>query len=312
MAFKRFTHDRACIANPPIGVQCAMSEATAPSKAAEKIWFITGSSTGFGRELAEQLLALGASVVATARKPEQLAALQEKYGHQVLTLALDVTQPEQIDAAVEAAIAQFGRIDVLVNNAGYGVVGALEEATADEYRPMFETNVFGLIRMTQAVLPGMRAQRSGHILNLSSIGGLIATPGLAYYNASKFAVEALSEALTGELAPLGIQVTVVEPGPFRTDFLGRSGVRAAQEIPDYSNTAGNARKYFDHNDGKQAGDPVRAVKAMIAAVEAPVAPKHMLLGKSAFERFSTRLDLWRTELEAGHETAVNADFPAGE
>ena len=312
MVFEKFTRDRPCIANPPIGVQCAMSEATAQAKAQDKIWFITGSSTGFGRELAEQLLALGAGVVATARKPEQLAALQEKYGRQVLTLALDVTQPEQIDAAVEAALAQFGRIDVLVNNAGYGVVGALEEVVEEEYRPMFETNVFGLIRMTQAVLPGMRAQRSGHILNVSSIGGLIATPGLAYYNASKFAVEAISEALAGEVAPLGIQVTAVEPGPFRTDFLGRSGVRAAKQINDYTNTAGNARKYFENNDGKQAGDPVRAVQAMIAAVEAPAAPRHMLLGKSAFERFNTRLDLWRTELEAGRETALAADYPAGE
>ena len=276
---------------------------------ADKVWLITGASTGLGRELAEQVLAAGGSVAATARKPEQLALLTENYGDQALALALDVTDQASIDAAVTATLAHFGRIDVLVNNAGYGLVGAIEEASENEFMPMFDTNVFGLLRVTRAVLPGMRQQGSGHILNLSSIGGLIATPGLGYYNATKFAVEGISEALTGELQPLGIRVTVVEPGPFRTDFLGRSGVAAERRIEAYDQTAGKSRQYFTDNDGKQKGDPARAAKAMIAAVEADRAPKHLLLGQSAFERMTARVELWQKDLQAMRETAIGADFP---
>ena len=256
---------------------------------AGKVWLITGASTGLGRVLAEQVLAGGGQVAATARRPEQLELLRETYGRAVMTLALDVTRQESVDDAIEQATGHFGRIDVLVNNAGYGLVGAIEEADEEEVRQEFETNVFGLLRVTRAVLPGMRERRSGHILNLSSIGGLIATPGLGYYNASKFAVEGLSEALAGELKPLGIHVTVVEPGPFRTDFLGRSGVISETRIADYEATAGNARKYFTENDGKQKGDPVRAAQAMMAAVEAAEPPKHLLLGRSA----------WGTDVGAG-------------
>ncbi len=274
----------------------------------QRVWFITGASTGFGKVLTEKLVQDGQYIVATARKPEQISPL----GDNGLALELDVTKQATVDAAVAAAIAKFGRIDVLVNNAGYGLVGALEEPSEAEIAQVFETNVFGLLRVTRAILPHMRAAKSGHILNLSSIGGLIATPGLGYYNATKFAVEALSEALTGECAPLGIKVTVVEPGPFRTDFLGRSGAIAANVIEDYKTTAGKARQYFTDNDGKQAGNPARAVAAMIAAVEAEIAPKHLLLGKSAFERMTARLEQWHKDLEAGRETAINADFPAGD
>ncbi len=277
-----------------------------------KVWLITGASTGLGRVLAEQVLAAGGSVVATARKPEQLALLHEKYGQQALVLALDVTDEDSVENALAAAVEHFGRIDVLVNNAGYGLVGAIEEANDEDIRAEFETNVFGLLRVTRAVLPGMRAQRSGHILNLSSIGGLIATPGLGYYNATKFAVEAFSEALAGEVKPLGIHVTTVEPGPFRTDFLGRSGMISEKRIADYDASAGNARKYFTENDGKQKGDPVRAAKAMMAAVEASAPPRHLLLGKSAWERMDARLAQWRKDLDEGRETALGADFPEGE
>ena len=278
---------------------------------ADKVWLITGASTGLGRVLAEQVLTAGGQVAATARKPEQLALLREKYGQAALTLALDVTQQDSVEDAVAEVQQRFGRVDVLVNNAGYGLVGAIEEAADADIEQVFATNVFGLLRVTRAVLPGMRERRSGHILNLSSIGGLIASPGLGYYNATKFAVEAISESLTGELKPLGIKVTVVEPGPFRTDFLGRSGVISENRIADYDATAGNARRYFAENDGKQKGDPVRAAQAMMAAVEAADAPKHLLLGQSAWERMSARVEQWQKDLAAGRETAFGADFPEG-
>jgi NAD(P)-dependent dehydrogenase (short-subunit alcohol dehydrogenase family) len=274
-----------------------------------KIWFITGASTGFGRLLAEQVLAAGESVIATARKPAQIADLQQKYPETALALALDVTDETSIDSAVDAAIERFGHVDVLVNNAGYGLAGAIEEATEAEFMPVFETNVFGLIRVTRALLPHFRAQRSGNIVNLSSIGGLIGSAGWGYYNASKFAVEGFSEALHAELAPLGIHVTIVEPGPFRTDFLGRSGVEAEQRIADYDQTAGKTRQYFHEQAGKQPGDPAKAVAAIIAAVESPEPPRHLVLGKLAFNRMSARLDQWKQELTGWQETSLGADFP---
>ena len=272
----------------------------------KRVWFITGASTGFGKVLAAKLAQDGQQVVATARKPEQITT----HGDNVLALELDVTKQPTIDAAVSAAIARFGRIDVLVNNAGYGLVGAIEEPTEAEIAQVFDTNVFGLLRVTRAVLPYMRAAKSGHILNLSSIGGLIASPGIGYYNATKFAVEALSEALRAECEPLGIKVIVVEPGPFRTDFLGRSGAIADKVIEDYVPTAGKMRAYFSENDGKQAGDPDRAVAAMVAAVDSSTPPKHLILGRSAFERMSARVEQWQKDLASGRETAINADFPA--
>ncbi len=177
---------------------------------------------------------------------------------------------------------------------------------------MFDTNLFGLLQVTRAFLPQFRKQRSGHILNLSSIGGLIGGPGMGLYNASKFAVEGLSEALAAELAPLGIHVTIIEPGPFRTDFLGRSGVLAEKRIADYDNTAGNMRKYFNDNNGKQRGDPQRAVKAMIAVVESPNPPLHLLLGVSALTRFRGKLDNWQKEIAAWEKVTVGADFPEGQ
>jgi NAD(P)-dependent dehydrogenase (short-subunit alcohol dehydrogenase family) len=274
----------------------------------QRVWFITGASTGFGRLLAEQVLAKGDKVVATARKPEQIADLTHNHPGAALTLALDVTDNNAVEVAVDSAIKQFGRIDVLVNNAGYGLAGAIEEATEEEYMPVFETNVFGLITLTKAVLPHLRKQRSGHIVNLSSIGGLIGSPGWGFYNASKFAVEGFSEALAAELAPLGIHVTIVEPGPFRTDFLGRSGVEAQQRIADYDQTAGKTRQYFHDQAGKQAGDPAKAAAAIIAAVEAENPPKHLVLGKIAYNRMTQRLDQWKQELEAWRDVSLGADF----
>ena len=274
-----------------------------------KVWFITGASTGFGREMAEQLLAAGAKVVATARKPEQVSDLAGKYPDTALILPLDVTKDEAVTAAVAQALAKFGQVDVLVNNAGYGLCGAFEEATEAEFMPMFETNVFGLIRVTKALLPNFRALKSGHIVNLSSIGGLVGLQGWGYYNASKFAVEGLSEALATELAPLGVKVLIVEPGPFRTDFLGRSSQEAALRIPDYDQTAGKTREYLVANAGKQAGDPVRAVQAILAAVASPNTPRHLVLGKMAFNRFKQKIAEFEADMTAWESTTLGADFP---
>jgi NAD(P)-dependent dehydrogenase (short-subunit alcohol dehydrogenase family) len=275
----------------------------------QRVWFITGTSLGFGRELAAQLLKAGQKVVATSRRPEQLAELVAGYSATALAVKLDVNDAASVEAAVKAAIERFGRVDVLINNAGYGLAGAVEEATEAEFMPVFETNVFGLIRLTRALLPQFRKQRSGHIVNLSSIGGLIGSPGWAYYNATKFAVNGFSEGLAAELAPLGIHVTVIEPGPFRTEFLGQSGQEAAARIADYDQTAGKTREYFQTQGGKQAGDPERAAAAIIAAVESPEPPKHLVLGKIALTRFRKRLEDWKTELDRWEATTVGADYP---
>jgi NAD(P)-dependent dehydrogenase (short-subunit alcohol dehydrogenase family) len=277
----------------------------------DRVWFITGASTGIGRLLAEEVLKAGGKVVATARKLDTIADLEQQYPKAAKVLMLDVTDPGQIDSAVTQAFAQFGQIDVLVNNAGYGVAGAVEEVSEAEFLPMFETNFFGLVRVTRAFLPYLRKQRSGHILNLSSISGLIGNQGGGYYNASKFAVEGLSEALAAELAPLGIKVTIIEPGPFRTDFLGRSGIMAATRIADYDNTAGNNRKYFAENDGKQKGDPLRAAHAMMQVVESPNPPLHLLLGVSALQRVRAKLESWQKEIAAWEPVTIGADFPEG-
>jgi len=278
----------------------------------QKVWFVTGASTGLGRELVEHLLVSGASVVATARKPEQLTDLTEKYPETALALKLDVTSQADVDAAVQDALKRFVKIDVLVNNAGYGTVGAVEEQAEEEFRPMFETNVFGLIRVTQAVLPHLRAQGSGHILNLSSIGGLVASPGFGLYNGTKFAVEGISEALAQEVAPLGIKLTIIEPGPFRTDFLGRSGVPAKKHIAGYEQSSGKMRAYFDSMNGKQAGDPKKAAAAIAAVVEAEHPPLRLLLGAATIPRLQGKLDALKKDVEAWKATTIGADFPAGQ
>jgi NAD(P)-dependent dehydrogenase (short-subunit alcohol dehydrogenase family) len=277
-----------------------------------RVWFITGASAGFGRLLAEEVLKAGDKVVATARKVDTIADLEKQYPESAKALALDVSDAGQVDAAVAAAIAHFGRVDVLVNNAGYGFVGAIEELSVAEFMPMFETNVFGLLKVTRAFLPHFRKQRSGNILNLSSIGGLLASPGWGYYNSTKFAVEGLSEALAAELAPLGVHVTIVEPGPFRTDFLGRSSAVSKVHIEDYDGTVGNTRSYRSDNDGKQRGDPLRAVHAMMQVVESPKPPLRLLLGVSALQRLRAKLDTWQKEIAEWEPVTVGADFPEGE
>ena len=285
---------------------------TSDTSSSGKVWFITGASTGFGRLLTQEVLKAGGRVLATARKPEQIADLAQEYPDAARTFALDVTNPAQIAAVAKDAIAAFGRIDVLVNNAGYGIAGGIEETTEAEFMPVFETNVFGLMRVTRAFLPQFRTQRLGHIVNLSSMAGLAGSAGWGYYNASKFAVEGFSEALAAEMAPLGVKVTIVEPGPFRTDFLGRSGVEAALRIPDYDATVGKTREYFHDQAGKQRGDPMKAVHAIMDVVESENPPLHLILGAIALKRFRGKLDQWHEEIAAYEGVTLGADFPEGE
>ena len=271
------------------------------------VWFITGCSTGFGRELATQTLAGGFRVVMTARKPAEVEALADT--GEALVLKLDVTKPGQIDAAVKAAEEKYGGIDVLVNNAGIGYFAAIEEGEDKEVRRMFEINVFGLSRMIQAVLPGMRRRRKGCIVNISSLAGLRSAPALGYYNATKFAVEGLSGALWQEVEPLGIKVMVVEPSGFRTDWAGRSANESKKQIADYAKTAGAWRKEVRADSGKQPGDPVRAVKALIAAVESSKPPRHLLLGNDAYDGAMSKLKELEKDFSAGEAIARGADFP---
>jgi NAD(P)-dependent dehydrogenase (short-subunit alcohol dehydrogenase family) len=228
-----------------------------------------------------------------------------------LVARLDVEVPALVKDAVAQAQSRFGRIDVLVNNAGYGYLAAQEEGDDAEVRAMFETNVFGLIAMTKAVLPGMRARRQGHIVNISSVGGLVGFPGSGYYAATKFAVEGLSEALAKEVAHLGIKVTVVEPGPFRTDWAGRSLRQAKVPIADYAPSSGARRRAVSDGSGRQAGDPVRAAAAIVQAVLAPRPPLHLLLGRFAFAQAQEKLRTFGEETEAWRELTLGADYPEG-
>jgi len=276
------------------------------------VWFITGCSTGFGRELARAVLAHGYRAVVTARNPDSVRDIAEGHGNRALMLELDVTDAEEVRASVDAAETAFGRIDVLVNNAGIGYFGAIEESDENEVRRMFEVNVFGLARMIQAVLPNMRRRRSGHIVNVSSIGGIRAFPAVGFYSATKFAVVGLSESLALEVEPLGIKVTIVEPSGFRTDWAGRSANEATSEIADYADTAGANRRSIRGNSGRQPGDPVRAAEAIIKAVDAKEPPLHLLLGKAALKGANWKLDLLRRNFDAWQETTIGADFPHGE
>ena len=285
-----------------------MTPQTTPAESSKTpVWFITGCSTGFGQELAKQAIARGYRTVVTVR---DLAKLQDQVASdQVLLLQLDVTQPEQVAAAVKAAQARFGGIDVLVNNAGIGYFAALEEGEEAEVRKMFEVNVFGLTAMIQAVLPGMRARRSGCIVNLSSLAGLRGMPALGQYNATKFAVEGLSEALRQEVEPLGIRVMVVEPSGFRTDWAGRSADESKHQIDDYVATAGHVRRAIRAASGKQPGDPVRAAKAIVLAASSGQPPHHLLLGNDAFEGAMAKVEELRRDFAAGEAVARAADFP---
>jgi len=248
-------------------------------------WLITGCSTGLGRALAEAVLAAGQHAVVTARDAGKVADLATNNSARVLPLALDVTDSTQVTDAVSQAEEKFGHIDVLVNNAGYGYRAAVEEGDESDIRQLFETQFFGAVAMIKAVLPGMRARRSGAIVNISTIGVQIMPAGSGYYAASKAALEAMSGALHGELKPLGISVTVIEPGGFRTDFAGRSLTQSSTVIDDYAETAGKRRKEHDTAHGTQPGDPAKAAKAIIAAVESDEPPAFLLLGNDALNTY---------------------------
>jgi NAD(P)-dependent dehydrogenase (short-subunit alcohol dehydrogenase family) len=280
-----------------------MSDQNAP------VWFITGCSTGFGRGLAQLVLERGWRAVVTARNPDTVADFSTANDGRALVLKLDVTDPAQVAAAVKKAESTFGQIDVLVNNAGYGYLSAVEEGEDLEVRAMFEANFFGLAAMTRAVLPGMRQRRRGHIINISSIAGLVGFPGVGYYNATKFAVEGFSEALAKEVAPLGIKVLVVEPGPFRTDWAGRSLKQTGQPIEAYAETAGVRRGAIAGGSGHQAGDPLRAAEAMIQAVESETPPLHLVLGRMALENARAKFDRMGREFDKWEQTTLGADFP---
>ena len=231
-----------------------------------KVWFITGCSTGFGRNLAQEVLQNGGKVAVTARNTNDVKDLADKYPDTAFAIALDVTKPQQVKEAVQEAIDKFGHIDVLVNNAGIGYFGAIEESEDDQVRRMFEINFFGLAAVTKEVLPHLRKQRSGHIINISSVGGSVAFPGIGMYNATKFAVTGYSESLAKELAPLGIKVTVIAPSGFRTDWAGRSANNSKIEIEDYKGTAHTNQDAIRGNSGVQPGDPVRAAQAIMKIV----------------------------------------------
>jgi NAD(P)-dependent dehydrogenase (short-subunit alcohol dehydrogenase family) len=273
------------------------------------VWFITGCSTGFGRELAVILLKRGYRVVVTARDKTKVEDIVADHDANGVALKLDVDKQDQIDAAVNAAKAKFGRIDVLVNNAGYGYLAAVEEGDDADIRAMFDTNFFGLAAMTRAVLPLMRAQKSGAIVNISSIGGFIGNPGSAYYAATKFAVEGLSEALSKEVGPLGIKVLIVEPGPFRTDWGGRSLKTPKKPIDAYASTAIARRRQIQSFSGNQPGDPVRASEAIITAVEQDHSPLRLPLGAAAYELMGAEIAALKKEHDSLEAIARGADYP---
>ena len=277
-----------------------------------KVWFITGSSRGLGRSLTEAVLAKGDQVAATARNPEQLKDLVQRYPDQVYSIQLDVTDNDQIQAAVEATVKHFGRIDVLVNNAGFGITGAAEAFTDEQVRSQLDTNLYAPIEITRTVLPVMRKQRSGRILQISSIGGRVGGPGLTMYQAAKFGLGGFTEALAKEVAPLGIKVTVVEPGGFRTDW-GGSSMSFARDIEGYESTVGRMKGFLTEGNYIPMGDPDRAAKAMIDLVEHPEPPVHLVLGseavgllKQADAARQAALEKWLpVSVSTDHKDAVN-------
>jgi len=272
-----------------------------------KVWLITGSSRGMGRSLTEAVLEKGYQVVATARDPAKLADLVEKYGDLVRTIALDVTDPSAANAAVASAVTEFGRLDVLVNNAGYGNIGSIEDTSIDDFRAQIETNLFGVINMTKAAIPSMREQRAGHIIQLSSIGGRIGAIGRAPYSAAKWGVEGFSEVLAKEVGPLGIKVTIIEPGGFRTDFAG-SSTTIREGRPEYDSTVGATARFQRDYNGKQPGDPKKAASVIIQIAEIENPPLRLPLGSDASKNIE-QADLNRIDLtRKWRELSISTDF----
>ena len=274
---------------------------------AQKVWMITGASRGFGAEIAKAVLAAGDKVIASARKVEGLDHLGD--GENLFKVALDVTNEEQVIKAVNSAVKKVGRIDVLVNNAGYGLLGAVEESSAKEIENLYRTNVFGLLNVTRAVLPTMRKQRSGHIINMSSVGGYASGPGFGIYCSTKFAVEGIGEALSAELAPLGIHATIVEPGYFRTDFLDSSSLDMTKErIADYEETVGRLRAVAAEKNHQQPGDPKKLAKALIQLVNFPDPPVRLPLGTDSLARIAEKNAFVERETAKWRTLSASTDF----
>ena len=271
-----------------------------------KVWFITGASRGLGRSLTEAVLAKGDKVAATARRPEQLEELAVRYPGQVYPVKMDVTDEQQVEEAVAKSIAHFGRIDVVVNNAGFGITGAAEAFTREQITSQIETNLYGPIWVVRAVLPQLRKQRSGHILQISSLGGRLGTPGLTIYQAAKFGLVGFSEGLSKEIAPLGIRLTIVEPGGFRTDWAGES-MSFARKIDDYEQTVGVREKLFRDPDFKLMGDPAKAARVMIDVVNHPEPPLHLILGSEAVNLLKKSEAVKQAEFEKWLPVSVSTD-----
>jgi NAD(P)-dependent dehydrogenase (short-subunit alcohol dehydrogenase family) len=275
----------------------------------KKVWFITGTSSGFGRALAEEVLAKGERVVATARKPEVLRDLIEQYPETARAVRLDVTNLEEVKSAIREAVREFGRIDVLVNNAGYALVGAIEEAGGEQIKRQFDTNVFGVLNVTREALPILREQQSGHIVNIGSVVGFTAFASFGYYSATKFALEGLSEALAAEVAPHGIKTTIVEPGPFHTGYNSRGALAYGDNLlPEVYPSTEEMTKIFSHNDSPAVGDPVKAVQVIIEAVEAENPPFRLPLGLPAFEGIEAKLERVKQEISVWRERAIKTNF----
>jgi NAD(P)-dependent dehydrogenase (short-subunit alcohol dehydrogenase family) len=274
---------------------------------AERVWLVTGASRGFGRALSEALLERGDRVVATARSTDFVEEFSRDHPD-ALAVPLDVTDPAAARAAVERAVERFGALDVVVNNAGYGHFGAIEELADEEIRRQFEVNLFGVANVTRAALPQLRKQRSGHIVQISSLNGIEGMVGGGYYCSSKFAVEGLSESLAEEVAHLGIKVTIVEPGPHRTEFGSQESARVAEPIEDYRESVGRAREAFADIDGSQPGDPDRAALAIIAAVDADDSPLRLPLGRIAVESIRAKLERQLSEVAEWEALATSTEF----
>ncbi len=281
-----------------------MNPLTTPSR----VWLITGCSSGFGLALATALLSRGQQVIATAREPGALADLATLYPETCRTLVLDVTDAAPVKASVAEAAAAFGKLDVVVNNAGYGLVGAFEELGAEQIARNFSVNFFGALEVIRAALPILRAQGSGHIVNISAAAVISNYAGFSIYGATKWALEGVSESLAAELGPLGIKVTIVQPGPFRTDFISRSLDRAENHIDDYDRTSGKFLRFLETMDGKQPGDPAKAAEAIIAAVESALPPLRLVLGKYANDKARKRFADAEKERAAWENIGVPTDF----
>jgi len=273
-----------------------------------KVWFITGVSSGLGKQIAKEVLSKGEIVVGTFRKPEQVEAFNNEIPGQSFGVLMDVAKSEMIEAGMKSVIDQFGKIDVIVNNAGYGHMGSVEEASDDEVRRQFEVNVFGVLTTLRAALPTMRKQKSGHIINITSIAGRVGSQGLGIYNGSKFALEGIGEALAAELKPLNIKVTNVEPGPFRTEWAGASATYDNTKIEDYESTVGERIRSLEQLSGNQPGDPKKAAEAIYKLAQLEEAPVHLPLGKIAYNVFGTVLENLGKELNDFESLGKEVDF----